>query len=60
MIQSLYIMQLVLGVKNAEIIAYEIKGSNLYKKGKDQGTWLAQVVGRLLISAQIMIPGLWD
>lgn len=25
-------MQLVLGVRNAEIIAYEIKGNSLYKK----------------------------
>lgn len=32
MIQSLYMMWLVLGVKNAQIIAYEIKGSNLNKK----------------------------
>lgn len=34
MIQSPYSMQLVLGVKSAEIIAYEIKGNSLYKKGR--------------------------
>lgn len=34
MIQSLYIRQLVLEVKNAEIIAYEIKARSLYKKGR--------------------------
>lgn len=28
-------MQLALEVKNAEIIAYEIKGRNLYKKGRE-------------------------
>lgn len=26
-------MQLILGLKNAETIAYELKGSSLYKKG---------------------------
>lgn len=34
MIQLPYIMQLVLGVKNTEIMACEIKGGNLHKTGR--------------------------